>query len=609
MNESILFSLILIPAAASVLIACLPRKLSAFVAVIGAFLHAGFAYFLGRLTLKVTLPWAGFGLDFSLRMFHFAGWVLLAVSFFSVVVAVYAWGSLSDPASRKRFYAYLHLSLGCVSGALLADNLALVLFFWEGLLITLFAMISLGGKSSFKTAVKALIIVGVADFCLMGGIALAAFHAGTLEMSGMRLPLDSIGTAAFILLMIGAIAKAGSMPFHTWIPDAAHDAPLVFMAFFPAAAEKLLGIYFLARITIDLFALSPASALSGLLMWIGAATIFLAVMMALIQKDYKKLLSYHAISQVGYMILGIGTCVPIGIAGGLFHMVNHTMYKCGLFLTAGAVERQTGTTDLGRLGGLGRKMPITFGCFIVCALSICGAWPFNGFFSKELVYEAARERNIFLYGIAAAGSLLTAASFLKLGHAAFLGPRQPSRERLREAPFVMLLPMLTLAGFCVLLGVDHNFWLMKFVAPVANQVSTEHVFSGFRLDAGLTAVTVLILAAAVIHHVISARRSGSGLKAADHIHDAPVLAPLYAAAEKGFFDPYRWGKVIVIIVSVFGVLIDRITDAIYRVLGFCSVGASVTVRWLHSGYYVTYIIWSLVGSAVLLWYLLKGAGS
>ena len=127
-------------------------------------------------------------------------------------------------------------------------------------------------------------------------------------------------------------------------------------------------------------------------MIVGAVTILFAVMMALVQKDYKRLLSYHAISQVGYMILGIGTAVPAGIIGGLFHMMNHAMYKSACSSPAGSVEKQAGTTDLSKLGGLVRRMPVTSICFIVAAASISGVPPFNGFFSKELVYDGALER-------------------------------------------------------------------------------------------------------------------------------------------------------------------------------------------------------------------------
>jgi NADH-quinone oxidoreductase subunit L len=261
---------------------------------------------------------------------------------------------------QRQYYAYLLLTLAQVNGAVLADNLAVMLIFWESLLLTLYGMIAIGREGSVKTAIKAFTIAGVTDLCMMLGVIILWTLAKDLTMSSLRVSGEGLGALAFVLLMIGAVSKAGSMPFHSWIPDAALDAPLTFMAYVPAALEKLLGIYFLSRIVLDFYALSPESWLSLLLMIVGAASILLAVMMALIQKDYKKLLSYHAISQVGYMILGIGTCVPAGMIGGIFHMINHAMYKSGLFLSGGAVERQAGSTDLAKLGGLAGRMPITF---------------------------------------------------------------------------------------------------------------------------------------------------------------------------------------------------------------------------------------------------------
>ncbi len=165
------------------------------------------------------------------------------------------------------------------------------------------------------------------------------------------------------------------------------------------------------------------------MMTIGAVTIVLAVFMALIQKDFKKLLSFHAISQVGYMVLGIGTGIPIGIAGGLFHMINHAMYKCGLFLSAGSVEHRTGTTELKKLGGSGKEMPLTAFGFSVCALAISGVWPLNGFVSKEMVFHGAIETGYIVFAIAAwVGAIFTFASFLKAGHSVFFG------ERTKEVP-------------------------------------------------------------------------------------------------------------------------------------------------------------------------------
>jgi formate hydrogenlyase subunit 3/multisubunit Na+/H+ antiporter MnhD subunit len=190
---------------------------------------------------------------------------------------------------------------------------------------------------------------------------------------------------AFLALVTAAFAKAGAMPFHSWVPDSGEKAPAPVAAFLPAALDKLLGIYLLARIVLSVFQLNAE--MRTLLMVIGAGSILAAVMMALVQHDMKRLLSYHAVSQVGYMVLGIASGVPVAIAGGLFHMLNNVLYKSCLFLCAGAVEKQAGTTDLDRLGGLAKAMPITFISCLIAATAISGIPPMNGFTSKWMIYQ------------------------------------------------------------------------------------------------------------------------------------------------------------------------------------------------------------------------------
>jgi NADH-quinone oxidoreductase subunit L len=410
-----------------------------------------------------------------------------------------------------------------------------------------------------------------------------------------------------ILLVIGAISKAGSMPFHSWIPNAATDAPLPFMAFLPASLEKLLGIYFLSRITLNMFDLRPDSWMSPLLMTVGVITILLAVMMALVQKDYKRLLSYHAISQVGYMILGIGTAVPAGIVGGIFHMINHAMYKSGLFLTAGSVEKQTGTTDLAQLGGLGRKMPVTFLCFFITAASISGVPPFNGFFSKELVYDGALQRNFIFYAGALLGSFFTAASFLKLGHAAYFGKGRPQNDRVKEAPASMLFPMLVIAGMCVLFGFWNALPLHGLIQPILGEKLEGEDFAGWPKTAMLVILTVVTLGGAILNHIWGVRASGSGLGAVDHIHHSPGLAGIYNKAERGVFDPYNWGVWAANKLSKVAWRLDRLVDWIYdRAAPGVSGWLSRGIRAAHNGDYSMYIVWSLAGAIMVLWFLAKG---
>jgi NADH-quinone oxidoreductase subunit L len=551
-----------------------------------------------------SIPWAGFGMDISLRIYHFSAFILLASAAVAALIALYSIMFMNGREKNNYFYLYFMLTLSFTNGAVLAENLILMLFFWEGLLAVLLGFIAIGGKGSFKTALKAFVIIGVSDLCLMFGIALTYSLCGTLNMSEVTLPMTFMGGVAFISLMLGAISKAGSMPFHSWIPDAANDAPLPFMALIPAALEKFLGIYFLSRICLDMYKIEHGSPLSITVMTIGAITILAAVMMALIQKDYKKLLSYHAISQVGYMVLGIGTAVPVGIVGGIFHMLNHVLYKSCLFLTGGSVERQAGTTDLSKLGGLGKKMPVTFGCFLVAALSISGVPPFNGFFSKELVYDGALESGTVFYIAAVCGSFLTAASFLKLGHAAFLGKEQPVFSKLKEAPLLMLIPMLTLAGLCILFGVYNPLPLHTLIQPILGARLEGHDFAGLPTNLFLVIATVAVLALAVINHIWGYRRTGSAIKAVDHIHYAPLLHGLYDRAERKFFDPYDVGLKLVNILALSAWRIDRAIDYFYTkiVVGFTQA-ASGSIKACHTGSHATYIVWTVVGLSCMIYYV------
>jgi NADH-quinone oxidoreductase subunit L len=552
----------------------------------------------------ITIPWIGFGIDLSLRIDHLSAFIAVAANIFGLLVALYCVPFLKGKRYAGQFYAYLFLSLIFINGAVLANNLIAMLFFWEGLLVTMFAMIFIGSKDAFRTAIKAFIIVGISDLCMMLGIILTGNLAHTFTMSSINLPLDGLGSAAYILLMIGAIAKGGSMPFHSWIPDAAIDAPLPFMAFMPAAIEKLMGIYFLARISLEMFQLTTSSWISPLLMTIGALTILLAVMMALIQKDFKKLLSYHAISQVGYMILGIGTAVPAGIIGGLFHMINNAMYKSCLFLTGGAVEKQTGTTDLNRLGGIAAKMPVTFICFIITAVSISGVPPFNGFFSKELVYDGALERGLIFYLAAVIGSFFTAASFLKLGHAAFIDKPREEHKDVKEVPFAMQLPMILIALGCVIFGV-YNSLPIGLIQPMLGGHSLEgRSFAGFPSNMVLVVITLIVLAAALLNHLFGVRAKGSGLKAVDHIHYAPVLSGIYDRAEKKVFDPYNIGIYFITWFSKALNWIDKAVDWIYETLTVkIAYFLTYYIRKAHTGNYAVYMAWSLAGLLVVIIYL------
>ncbi|NTV79940.1 MAG: NADH-quinone oxidoreductase subunit L [Candidatus Aminicenantes bacterium] len=604
---------ILLPAVLAAILLLLPRTLRLLrdvLAVAGAavLVYYGFVFFSVK-DLRYAVPWLGMGIDFDLRLYHFSSFILLALAGFLILITLYATVKMKDAPRGREFMAYVFLTAAFANGAVLANHFVPLVFFWEGLLVTLYGLITIGGRpTSGRTAVKALLISGFCDFAMILGVGLLWTVSGTATMSEISVEPTGLAAAAFVLMMIGAAGKAGAMPFHTWIPDAAIDAPVTFMAFLPAAFEKLLGIYLLARISLDFFKIQPGSAMSILLMIVGAVTIVLAVLMALVQTDLKRLLSYHAVSQVGYMVLGIGTAIPIGIAGGIFHMINHAMYKSGLFLSAGSVEHRAGTTELKKLGGLRRDMPLTAFGFIVCALAISGVWPLNGFVSKEMVFHGALETGYTVFAIAAwIGAIFTFASFLKAGHSVFFGERTREVPEVRESQPAIVLPILVLAGLCILFGVYNKLPLTLFITPIvaghaeagAHLDFTSHALDVFNMVA-LISIGCLVLAFLIHRHGFLKGGRKAHL-ASEPIHKLPGVHKLYDLAERRVFDPYEQGvKVLHGLSMVLFKAVDRPLDFVYEKI-VTVTGSKFTgiLKKAHNGHYANYLAWCLAGLIIL----------
>lgn len=604
MNRPILLLPVILPLVAAILILAVPKKRK-FIRDILLFLAVSINFVTSILSLgkeiRYEAPWSGFGFNLSLRLYQFSGFIFLSVSAIGFLIVIYSIAYMKNCEHSEIFFVNMLLTLAFINGAVLANNIILMLFFWEGLLIPIFGMIMSQGRKTFKTAEKALILSGTADLFMTIGICMTAYLSnGQYTIEKIHIPMNSLGSAAFIFLMIGATAKAGSMPFHTWIPDAAVDGPLPFMAFMPGALEKLLGIYFLSRISLNMFELKSGTPMSLVMMILGSITILFAVMMALVQHDYKRLLAYHSISQVGYMILGIGTAVPAGIIGGLFHMINNAIYKSCLFMTAGSIEKQTGTTDLKKLGGLGKKMPVTFVCFLITAASISGVPPFNGFFSKELIFEGTLENGLIFYIAALAGAFFTALSFLKLGHAVYFGKQPSGMQNLKEAPLTMTVPMLILAAFCILFGVYNKLPLKYLIEPVLG-TKLKSSFSGPPQNLTMAGISLVILILACLDHMYGFNKTKSGLGSVDHIHYAPGLVTLYRWAEMRYFDIYEIGKKVVFGFAKLLLLIDHGISWIYDVLLVKSVEfLSGCINKAHTGDQSRYLKWSIAGMLLII---------
>jgi formate hydrogenlyase subunit 3/multisubunit Na+/H+ antiporter MnhD subunit len=570
-------------------------------------------------------------LSLSLFVDGFSGLIILACSFFGLLVMLYSFRSMRVYARLKGYYAYLLLTLACANGVSLAHNFLLLLFFWGFLLALLYGLLSIGKGETADAANKAFTVIGIADFLLLLGVALLFAKTGKTDLIlEPKLALsEPTLIASYILLALGCFGKAGAFPFHTWIPEAAKVAPATTMAFIPASLDKLLGIYLLARVSYSIFDLTTSLPLRIFLLTVGAITIIAPVFMALVQKEAMRLLSFHAVSQVGYMILGIGTGNPIGIAGAIFHMLNNSIYKCGLFLAAGSVEDRTKTTELDKLGGLGRQMPITLFSFIVCAFAIAGVPPLNGFFSKWMLYqgilETAQDGNkvypIFLI-VALFGSVLTLASFLKLLHSLFLGERPQGLARVRESGFGMWIATVVLAALCIVFGVWVKLPLDLFIYPSIGFMKPAAIgFWSPALAAGLIIIGIVL--GLVIYllgtawkpmrrHVFTGGEllpSEEARMTGPHFY-GPVkdlLAKTYEFGEGGSFDFYNYATGIIRAVSVaVSKLVDRTLDRFYEFLARLGNLFGQGLSFLHSGELPTYLGWIFLGMIAILIALIFG---
>ena len=498
--------------------------------------------------------------------------IILFISLFAFLVLLYSI-VYNKEGKVRNYYSYFLVTLGCSYGAVLSDNLLLFLFFWGILGITLYKLIYCHDEMSSATAKKTLILIGASDSIMIIGIAIIWKITGSLSMSSVSLSVsDPLTVTAFLTLLIGSFTKAGAFPFHTWVPDYAETAPASSSAYLPASLDKLLGIYFLARITTKIFILNEWMTL--FLMIIGVITIITAVMMALVQHNYKRLLGFHAVSQVGYMILGFGLGSTIGIAAGLFHMVNHALYKSGLFLSAGAVEYRTGKKNIEDLGGLSKAMPLTFFSAIIFALSISGVPPLNGFASKWMIYQGiidfgagtglANKLWMVWLGLAVLGSSLTLASFIKFIGGIFLSRRKPEFENVREVPVLMWIPLIILALLCIAIGIfSTNLVVPRIFMPVSGVFR----FTGFWNS---TIVSFLILISIILGIIIYMATSLKKFRREDSfiggekiqeqtsyptpefyktLTEFRFLSWMYKKAEEKWFDVYDISKQFVLWIS------------------------------------------------------------
>jgi len=395
------------------------------------------------------------GLSIVIALVGFLLW--LAVSIYSITYI---------KTDLVRYYSLLLIVLGAVQGTVLAKDLISFYVFLEMTTVaTYLLIIHKRSVDALKAGYKYILMTLISAFLIFLSIILVYVDTGSYEVIVVT---KSGGFMAPVLFLLGCFVKAGVVPLHTWLPDAHPAAPSPVSAFLSGMMIKI-GAYGIIRfifpiLNFDLSATNFGELLSSIIISIGVASMLIGVFLALAQTDVKRLLAYHSISQMGYILLGIGLGTELGLAGGLYHLVNHAMFKGLLFLCMGAVTYSTGTRKLDNLGGLWKRMPITTSTCIIAALAISGIPPFNGFASKTVLTEAVANYNFVLKFVMMVTAALTFASFLKLIGYTFFGEPQKQLITVKEVPLLMKLPMIVLAILCVFLGINAQFVLNRFIA-------------------------------------------------------------------------------------------------------------------------------------------------
>jgi multicomponent Na+:H+ antiporter subunit D len=378
---------------------------------------------------------------------------LVMVSIISFTSLIFSIQYIRHLSMNWRYYALFMLLVTGMNGVIVTGDLFNLFVFMEIALFSAFALVAYGSKAEeYEAAFKYAVMGSVSSTIILIGIAVTYSATSTLTMAKIALAVPNLSKEIVFwvggLFIAGFGLKAAVMPFHTWLPDAHSSAPAPISSMLSGVLIKALGIYVLIRFFFNV--LGAPEFFTKIFLVLGTVSIIIGVFLAIGQWDMKRLLAYHSISQIGYILLGMGIATPLGILGAVFHLFNHAIFKSLLFYNAGSVELALGTRDLKKMGNLTKALPVTSQTSMIASLSISGIPPFNGFFSKLIIIIAAIQAGLPVYAVLAIiGSLLTLASFMKVQRYGFRGENQIEQVT-NKIGWRMNSAMIILAALCLL---------------------------------------------------------------------------------------------------------------------------------------------------------------
>ncbi|NLC72179.1 MAG: hypothetical protein GX684_00180 [Ruminococcaceae bacterium] len=563
------------------------------------------------------VPDGGYAIGIALEVDAVSLFFGILVSLAVLLSGLYSFRYTKQDDARDKFFTLYLMLAGGVMGIVLSGDLFNIYVMLE---VMTFAAVALTAYRSWnpnarEAAFKYLVVGSIGSSSVLLGIALIYANCHTLNLAQISaLAMSKMNPSmllAFALLFVGFGTKAFMVPFHPIAADAHAAAPSSVSVLISGVFTKT-GVYGIIRVCYFLFRTMGMPAVQTGVVLIGSVSMFLCVTMALNQHDFKRLLAFHSISQIGYILTSLGLCTALGIAGGLYHAINHTLFKGLLFLTAGAVLYSTGTTKLEKLGGLAKKMPQTAALFMIGAFSISGVPPFNGFVSKWMIYQATYEKAMetgsigyaLVTVLAVVTSVLTLASFVKVGQSVFFGEMPIEYQNVKETPASMLVPMWIMAGLCLATGLLPNLMFKYLLGPATGAVLNSPAYIDSAMGAGYAAsqmpdmslmadpvivfagawkplswllLFVIILAAVALASLMSKKRTSESGAVIDSKHDT------FFGGEENTFSQVASGD-----------LFWGFKHNMRKYLGFMSNA--------HNGITNEYVTWGVVDLAIIIVY-------
>ncbi|MHC4738806.1 MAG: complex I subunit 5 family protein [Planctomycetota bacterium] len=395
--------------------------------------------------------------------------LLLAISVVSCAAMLFSVRYMERYTAKSKYLSLFMLMVAGMNGVVLSGDIFNLFVFLEIASLASYALVGFGCEhEELEASFKYMVLGSIGSLFVLFGVALVYGNTGSLNMAYIAQTISRTGITAGLgfalgLFVAGFGLKAALVPFHAWLPDAHPSAPAPISAMLSGVLIKALGIYALGRMVFNVFGVTVPMGwvltVLGLLSMVGGA------FLAMGQWDIKRLMAYSSISQIGYVVLGIGlgglilandgnvAWASLAILGGLFHLVNHAVYKSLLFLTSGSLEMSTGTRELKQMGGLAEKMPVTRTTATIASASIAGIPPFSGFWSKLLLVIAAVQASFYwVAAVIVVVSLCTLIMYLKVQRYAFLGELPENLQEVKENKGTMAIAMVSLACLCVLMG-------------------------------------------------------------------------------------------------------------------------------------------------------------